>query len=102
MRQIFSLGIYCADHEHAVTAVASDGALLPIPPPPPSIGRSLLSVGLPFLLLAITYSLWFVSQKVFNNQYRTNAFGYSLSLSLTLSHSLSFLSLSLSALGVMF
>jgi hypothetical protein len=68
--------------EHGDTTSSStvtqygSGALLPIPPPKPTMLRSLVTVGVPFLLLSITYSFWFVSQKVFNNQYRTNAFGY--------------------------
>jgi hypothetical protein len=33
-------------------------------------------IGVPFLGLSLTYSLWFVTQKIFNNQYRTNALGY--------------------------
>jgi hypothetical protein len=38
--------------------------------------RTTVRVGLPFLVLALSYSMWFVTQKVFNNQFRTNAFGY--------------------------
>jgi len=30
----------------------------------------------PFFLLSITYCLWFVTQKVFNDVYRTNVWGY--------------------------
>jgi len=41
-----------------------------------SLIRSLLSVGVPFTLLAASYSMWFVSQKLFNKNYRTNVFGY--------------------------
>lgn len=49
------------------------------PPAPHSVLRQIVSVGVPFLGLSITYSLWFVTQKVFNNEYRTNVFGYVLS-----------------------
>jgi hypothetical protein len=49
---------------------------LALPPPPPSLLRSVLLIGVPFLGLSLTYSLWFVTQKIFNNQYRTNALGY--------------------------
>lgn len=30
----------------------------------------------PFFLLSVTYCAWFVTQKVFNNVYRTNVWGY--------------------------
>jgi len=35
-----------------------------------------LKIFIPFLLLSVTYGLWFVTQKLFNDQYRTNIFGY--------------------------
>lgn len=38
--------------------------------------RYFLKVFVPFLILAGTYSLWFVTQKLFNQEYRTNVFGY--------------------------
>jgi hypothetical protein len=46
------------------------------PAPAPTPLRTILGILLPFLGLAVTYSMWFVTQKVFNNQYRTNVFGY--------------------------
>lgn len=48
------------------------------PPSKPrqSLARHMLAVLVPFLLLALVYSVWFVTQKLFNQEYRTNMFGY--------------------------
>eukprot|EP00455_Lapot_gusevi_P011913 TRINITY_DN15580_c0_g1_i2.p1 TRINITY_DN15580_c0_g1~~TRINITY_DN15580_c0_g1_i2.p1 ORF type:complete len:303 (-),score=110.07 TRINITY_DN15580_c0_g1_i2:108-1016(-) len=66
-----------SDHSPSTrSASAHDGLLLSTPPPKPSIIRTTLAIAIPFLILSLTYSLWFVTQKLFNNSYRTNVFGY--------------------------
>jgi len=41
-----------------------------------SLASSLIRTGLPFFLLSASYSMWFISQKIFNKNFRTNVFGY--------------------------
>ena len=41
-----------------------------------AILRDSVMILVPFLMLSISYGLWFVTQKLFNDEYRTNIFGY--------------------------
>lgn len=41
-----------------------------------SVGGHVLRIAVPFVMLALIYSAWFVTQKVFNAEYRTNMYGY--------------------------
>lgn len=73
-------GPYSAlDDADADATAGAAGDATPYPARQPllqRIARHTLAVGAPFLALATVYSTWFVSQKVFNDQFRTNAFGY--------------------------
>ena len=48
----------------------------PSTPPPPSFWRTTLRILIPFVMLSFSYAMWFVTQKYFNDEYRTNVWSY--------------------------
>lgn len=57
------------------TATADD-PLVPGEATRESVVGHVLRIAVPFTMLALIYSAWFVTQRVFNAEYRTNMYGY--------------------------